>query len=204
MKLTNKITVFVIILMTFMLSSCASSSSASTRKNPVATITMKNGGLIKIELYPDKAPNTVNNFISLANSKFYDGLTFHRIEEGFVVQGGDPEANGSGGPGYTIKGEFSDNGFTKNDLKHTTGVISMARRSQPLDSAGSQFFIMLADQPSLDGKYAAFGKVIEGMDVVNKMVSDFKEGNVTDFSVMKTVTVDTFGAKYSKPEKIKE
>ncbi|MCL2321683.1 MAG: peptidylprolyl isomerase [Oscillospiraceae bacterium] len=163
---------------------------------------MKNGGIIKLELYPDKAPNTVNNFISLANSKFYDGLKFHRIEAGFVIQGGDPDGEGTGGPGYTIKGEFADNGFTQNDLKHTTGVISMARKTLPLDSAGSQFFIMLADIDFLDGKYAAFGKVIEGIDVVNKIVSDFENGKTEDYATMKTVRVDTFKVKYPAPIKI--
>ena len=132
---------------------------------PIATIKVKDFGTIEAELYPDKAPNTVNNFIELANSGFYDGLTFHRVVEGFMNQGGDPKGDGTGGPGYSIKGEFSGNGYKANDLKHTTGVLSMARAQNP-DSAGSQFFIMAADAPSLDGQYAAFGKVINGLDVV--------------------------------------
>ena len=136
-------------------------------KNPVVTITMENGDNIKVELYPEIAPNTVNNFISLVNKKFYDGLIFHRVIEGFMIQGGCPEGIGIGGPGYQIKGEFAANGFA-NDLKHSAGVISMARAQHP-DSAGSQFFIMHKDAPHLDGSYAAFGKVIEGMDVVNKI-----------------------------------
>ena len=132
-------------------------------KNPIVTITMENGGVIKAELYPEIAPNTVNNFIDLINKGFYDGLIFHRVIPGFMIQGGDPEGNGMGGPGYSIKGEFSRNGF-KNELKHTKGVLSMARTMDP-NSAGSQFFIMVADAPHLDGQYASFGKVIEGMEV---------------------------------------
>jgi len=191
----RRILAFVFIVITFIMSSC-------TPKNPLVTITMENGGVIKIELYHDKAPNTVNNFISLINSKFYDGLTFHRIDPNFVIQGGDPKGDGTGGPGYAIKGEFANNGFTQNDLKHTIGIVSMARRPQPLDSAGSQFFIMLRDEPGLDGDYAAFGKVIEGMDVVNKIVSDFQTGAAYDYAKMKFVTVDTFGVNYPKPKKI--
>ena len=136
-------------------------------KNPVATITMKNGKQIKVELYPDVAPNTVKNFVSLANSGFYDGLIFHRVIRGFMIQGGCPYGTGTGGPGHTIVGEFAQNGF-KNDLKHTRGIISMARSMNP-NSAGSQFFIMHADAPHLDGAYAAFGKVIEGIDVVDEI-----------------------------------
>ena len=136
-------------------------------QNPIVTITMENGDVIKAELYPEIAPNTVNNFISLINHNFYDGVCFHRVIKGFMLQGGDPDGNGTGGPGYEIKGEFTHNGF-KNDLKHTAGVLSMARTMIP-DSAGSQFFIMHQDAPHLDGEYAAFGKVIEGMDVVNKI-----------------------------------
>ena len=171
-------------------------------QNPVVTITMKDGGVIKVELYPDKAPNTVNNFISLANHNFYDGLIFHRVISGFMIQGGDPEGTGMGGPGYSIKGEFSQNRFN-NDLKHERGVISMARSMMP-DSAGSQFFIMHQDAPHLDGAYAAFGKVIEGMDVVDRIA-----GTATDYSdrpredqVMETVTVETFGQKYDEPETV--
>ena len=171
-------------------------------QNPVVTITMKDGGIIKVELYPDKAPNTVNNFISLANHNFYDGLIFHRVISGFMIQGGDPEGTGMGGPGYSIKGEFSQNRFN-NDLKHERGVISMARSMMP-DSAGSQFFIMHQDAPHLDGAYAAFGKVIEGMDVVDRIA-----GTATDYSdrpredqVMETVTVETFGQEYDEPETV--
>ena len=169
-------------------------------QNPVVTITMKDGGVIKVELYPDKAPNTVNNFISLVNHNFYDGLIFHRVISGFMIQGGDPEGTGMGGPGYSIKGEFSQNRFN-NDLKHERGVISMARSMMP-DSAGSQFFIMHQDAPHLDGAYAAFGKVIEGMDVVDRIAD-----TATDYSdrpredqVMETVTVETFGQEYDEPE----
>ncbi len=171
-------------------------------KNPIITIEMQNGDTIKVELYPEIAPNTVKNFISLVNKGFYDGLTFHRIIRGFMIQGGDPEGNGMGGPGYSIKGEFTYNNF-KNDLKHEAGVISMARSQHP-NSAGSQFFIMHKDAPHLDGSYAAFGKVIEGMDTVNK-IADVKT-NYSDAplepQVMKTVTVETFGVTYEEPEKI--
>lgn len=171
-------------------------------QNPIVTITMENGDVIKAELYPEIAPNTVNNFISLINQKFYDGLIFHRVISGFMLQGGDPEGTGMGGPGYDIKGEFSSNGF-KNDLKHTAGVLSMARSMMP-DSAGSQFFIMHKDAPHLDGDYAAFGKVTEGMDVVDKIAAtdtDWNDRPVND-QVMKTVTVETFGEEYPEPEKM--
>lgn len=169
--------------------------------NPIVTITMENGNVMKAELYPDIAPNTVNNFISLVKKGFYDGVIFHRVIKGFMIQGGDPQGIGIGGPGYSIKGEFSQNGFA-NDLKHTPGVLSMARSMMP-DSAGSQFFIMHETSPHLDGAYAAFGKVIEGLDVVDKIA------NVpTDYSdkprqeqKMKTVTVETFGVDYPEPEK---
>ena len=169
---------------------------------PIATITMKDGGVMKLELYPDVAPNTVKNFISLANSGFYDGLTFHRIIAGFMIQGGDPDGMGSGGPGYSIKGEFASNGF-KNDLKHTRGVISMARTMVP-DSAGSQFFIMHADAPHLDGEYAAFGMLTEGFDVLDKIAS-VKTGMYDmplDPVVIDTIRVDTLGVDYGEPEKI--
>ena len=171
-------------------------------QNPVVTFTMENGDVIKAELYPEIAPNTVNNFISLINKNFYDGLIFHRVIKGFMLQGGDPEGTGMGGPGYEIKGEFSSNGF-KNDLKHTEGVLSMARTNIP-DSAGSQFFIMHKKAPHLDGDYAAFGKVIEGMEVVNKIAetdTDWSDRPVND-QVMKTVTVETFGVSYPEPEKV--
>ena len=170
-------------------------------KNPVVTFTMENGDVIKAELYPEIAPNTVNNFISLINKKFYDGLTFHRVIYGFMIQGGCPEGTGTGGPGYHIKGEFSHNGF-ENNLKHTEGVLSMARAMNP-NSAGSQFFIMHKVAPHLDGEYAAFGKVIEGMENVNKIAecdTDFGDRPL-DPQVMKTVTVETFGEVYPEPEK---
>ncbi|MCI6164651.1 MAG: peptidylprolyl isomerase [Lachnospira sp.] len=170
------------------------------QKNPVITFTMENGDVMKAELYPEIAPNTVNNFISLVKKGFYDGLIFHRIIEGFMIQGGDPEGSGMGGPGYSIKGEFNINGF-KNDLKHTKGVLSMARAQHP-DSAGSQFFIMHENAPHLDGQYAAFGKLIEGTDVLDSIATV-----ATDWSdrprqpqVMKTVTVETFGVDYPEPE----
>lgn len=169
--------------------------------NPIVTITMENGDVIKAELYPDIAPNTVNNFISLVKKGFYNGLNFHRIINGFMIQGGCPEGTGMGGPSYSIKGEFSQNGF-KNDLKHTEGVLSMARSMRP-DSAGSQFFIMHKAAPHLDGAYAAFGKVIEGMDVVNKIATTrttYGDRPVKE-QKMASVTVDTFGIDYPEPEK---
>lgn len=159
-------------------------------------------GTIEVELYPEVAPETVNNFVTLVNSGFYNGLTFHRIIEGFMVQGGCPEGTGFGGPGYSIPGEFEDNGF-KNDLKHEPGVISMARAMHP-DSGGSQFFIMHHAAPYLDGKYAAFGKVISGMDVVNRLAEcDISYGDTPKFKeVMTSVTVDTFGVDYPEPKKV--
>ena len=170
--------------------------------NPIVTIEMENGDIMKAELYPEIAPNTVNNFISLVKKGFYDGVIFHRVINGFMIQGGDPDGTGMGGPGYEIKGEFSQNGF-KNDLKHTAGVLSMARTMIP-DSAGSQFFIMHQDAPHLDGEYAAFGKVIEGMDVVNKIAdvrTDYMDKPL-EAQVMKTVTVETFGVDYPEPETV--
>ena len=170
-------------------------------QNPIVTITMKDGGIIRLELYPDAAPNTVNNFISLVSQKYYDGLIFHRVIKGFMIQGGCPDGTGMGGPGYSIKGEFSQNGV-KNTLKHTEGVLSMARAMDP-DSAGSQFFIMHKTSPHLDGAYAAFGKVIEGMDVVNRIAetrTDYSDRPL-ESQVMETVTVDTFGVDYPEPEK---
>lgn len=170
-------------------------------QNPIVTITMENGDVMKAELYPEIAPNTVNNFISLINKGFYDGVVFHRIIPGFMIQGGDPEGTGMGGPGYSIKGEFSHNGF-KNDLLHTKGVLSMARTMVP-DSAGSQFFIMHKAAPHLDGAYAAFGKIIEGMDIVNKIAetdTDYSDRPL-DEQKMKKVTVDTMGTEYPEPEK---
>lgn len=169
--------------------------------NPVVTITMNSGDVIKAELYPETAPNTVNNFISLIQKGFYDGLIFHRVINGFMIQGGCPEGTGTGDPGYSIKGEFSQNGF-KNDLKHEPGVLSMARTMIP-DSAGSQFFIMHKNSPHLDGAYAAFGKVTEGIEAVNKIAeceTDFSDRPLEP-QIMKTVTVDTFGVEYPEPEK---
>lgn len=169
--------------------------------NPIVTFEMENGDIIKAELYPEIAPNTVNNFISLIQKNFYDGLIFHRVIKGFMIQGGCPEGTGMGGPGYEIKGEFSSNGFP-NNLKHTEGVLSMARTNIP-DSAGSQFFIMHKDSPHLDGEYAAFGKVTEGMDVVNKIAeiaTDYMD-RPKEAQVMKKVIVETFDAEYKEPEK---
>ena len=172
-------------------------------KNPIVTITMEDGSVIKAELYPEIAPQSVYNFISLISKGFYNGLTFHRIIAGFMIQGGDPDGNGTGGPGYSIKGEFKSNGF-ENNLKHTAGVLSMARSMFP-DSAGSQFFLMHKDSPHLDGDYAAFGKVIEGMDVVDN-IAETPTNPFTDAplkpQVMKTVTVDTFGTDYPEPDKL--
>lgn len=168
--------------------------------NPIVTFEMKDGDIFYVELYPDVAPNTVNNFISLVKKGFYNGLCFHRVIEGFMIQGGDPKGNGTGGPGYTIRGEFSKNGF-KNDLKHKRGVISMARSMMP-NSAGSQFFIMHADAPHLDGQYAAFGQVIDGMDVIDKIAEvnvDYNDKPLRD-QVIKTVTIDTNGVEYDEPE----
>ena len=171
-------------------------------QNPVVTIEMENGKLIKAELYPEKAPNTVNNFISLVKSGFYDGVIFHRVIPGFMIQGGDPAGVGTGGPGYTIKGEFAMNGFKNNDLKHTRGVLSMARAMHP-NSAGSQFFIMHQNSSHLDGQYAAFGKVIEGIEVVDEIASVKTDWNDKPQipQTMKKVTVETFGAEYPAPVK---
>lgn len=170
--------------------------------NPIVTFEMENGDIMKAELYPEIAPSTVNNFISLVQNGFYDGLIFHRVIRGFMIQGGCPDGTGMGGPGYTIKGEFSQNGFA-NDLRHTEGVLSMARAMHP-DSAGSQFFIMHKNSPHLDGAYAAFGKITEGMDIVNKIAE-----TATDYSdrpleeqKMKKVTVDTMGVEYPAPERV--
>ena len=172
--------------------------------HPIITITMENGKVMKGELYPEIAPNTVNNFISLANKGYYNGLIFHRVIAGFMIQGGCPDGTGMGGPGYSIPGEFAMNGF-KNELRHTEGVLSMARAQHP-DSAGSQFFIMHKTSPHLDGSYAAFGKVIEGLDVVNRIATV-----PTDWSdrpahpqVMQSVTAETFGVEYAEPEKLNE
>lgn len=180
----------------------------SEGQNPIVTITMASGDVIKAELYPNMAPNTVNNFVYLIENQFYDGLTFHRILPGFVIQGGCPNGNGSGNPGYAIAGEFASNGFTENTLKHTEGILSMARSNHP-DSAGSQFFIMDGVSEHLDGNYAAFGKVIEGMEavkaIVNTPLTDTKDawgnsaGVPVEAPVMESVTVETFGVNYSAP-----
>ena len=170
--------------------------------NPVVTFEMEDGSVFKAELYPEIAPNTVNNFVSLVSKGFYDGLIFHRVISGFMIQGGDPKGTGIGGPGYSIKGEFSANGF-KNDLKHEPGVLSMARSMMP-NSAGSQFFVMHKTSPHLDGQYAAFGKVIEGIDVVDKIATvrtDYNDRPRTP-QKMKKVTVETFGVEYPEPEKV--
>lgn len=169
--------------------------------NPIVTFEMADGGIFKAELYPEIAPNTVNNFISLVSKGFYDGLIFHRVIKGFMIQGGDPDGTGMGGPGYGIDGEFAQNGFA-NDLKHTEGVLSMARSMMP-NSAGSQFFVMHKTSPHLDGAYAAFGKVIEGMEVVNQIAecrTDYSDRPL-EAQVMAKVTVDTFGVDYPEPEK---
>ncbi|MBQ1517942.1 MAG: peptidylprolyl isomerase [Clostridia bacterium] len=170
--------------------------------NPIVTFEMENGKTFKAELYPEIAPNTVNNFISLVRKGFYDGLIFHRVIKGFMIQGGCPKGTGTGNPGYSIKGEFSSNGF-KNDLSHDPGVLSMARAMNP-DSAGSQFFVMHQKSPHLDGEYAAFGRVTEGMDVVNEIAecrTSWADKPVVP-QVMKKVTVETFGVQYPEPEKV--
>ncbi len=173
----------------------------SENKNPIVTIQMKSGGAIRCELYPEIAPNSVNNFISLVKKGFYDGLIFHRVIEGFMIQGGCPQSTGTGGPGYHIPGEFAANGF-RNDLKHARGVLSMARAMDP-NSAGSQFFIMHEDAPHLDGQYAAFGAVIEGMDVVDQIAEsrcDYRDRPLQDQRI-KSMTVETFGVSYPEPKK---
>ncbi len=170
-------------------------------KSPIVTFEFENGDIVKAELYPEIAPNTVKNYISLIKQNFYDGLVFHRVIEGFMIQGGCPNGNGMGGPGYTIKGEFNGNGF-KNDLKHDEGVLSMARSGHP-DSAGSQFFIMHKKSPHLDGQYAAFGKVIEGLDIVDKIAhskTDHRDRPLAEVK-LKSATVDTQGETYEEPEK---
>lgn len=171
--------------------------------NPTFVITMADGKTMSGELYPDKAPNSVRNFIALAQSGFYDGLIFHRVIPGFMIQGGCPQGTGMGGPGYSIKGEFSGNGFSQNDLRHDRGVLSMARAMDP-NSAGSQFFVMVDAAPHLDGQYAAFGRVLEGMDTADAIVSvrtDFRDKPLTPQKI-KTITVDTHGEDYPAPEKV--
>ena len=209
------ISIFLVLLMTFSIvafSGCTKDEQEPvdeeiqtqeeiSKGNPIAVIKVKDFGEIKVELYPDKAPNTVNNFISLANKGFYDGLTFHRVISGFMIQGGCPEGTGMGDPGYSIKGEFSVNGVD-NDLKHTRGVISMARAGYSYDSAGSQFFIMHQDSPHLDGQYASFGMVTEGIEIVDQIASVSTNGNDKPFDdiVIESVTVDTHGVSYAEPE----
>ncbi|WP_034332264.1 peptidylprolyl isomerase [Bacillus sp. J37] len=198
-------------LFLILLAGCGANEGEGTSKkplqnieeNPLATITMENGDVIKVELYPNVAPNTVSNFITLANSGFYDGLIFHRVIPGFMIQGGDPEGTGMGGPDYSIKGEFSSNGF-ENNVKHERGVISMARAQDP-NSAGSQFFIMVADSSNLDGDYAAFGKVTEGMEAVDKIVEveTDEQDKPLEEQKIKEITVETFGIEYAEPEKVK-
>lgn len=203
----NKIIFLAVILMLILSSvGCAKKNAeVDIKNNPLVTIEMEDGSKMKVELYPKVAPNTVNNFISLVQRGYYDGLIFHRVIPGFMIQGGDPQGTGVGGPGYSIKGEFTNNKFN-NDLKHERGVISMARSPQSYDSAGSQFFIMVEDAPGLDGDYASFGKVIEGMEVADKIVLSLR--NSADKPVedqkMKKVTVETFGYKYEEPKKLKE
>lgn len=174
------------------------------KSNPTATIKVKDYGTITVELYYDKAPNTVKNFISLANKGFYDGLTFHRIIDGFMIQGGCPNGNGTGGPGYSIKGEFAHNGYTQNDIRHVRGVISMGRRGGDMDSAGSQFFIVQKDSTYLDGDYAAFGMVTDGMDVVDKIASVSTDSYDKPLKTVtiESITIDTHGIAYDDPETI--
>lgn len=196
----------LLLCLTFLGSFCACSNNAAKskhKKNPVVTIEMESGDIIEVELYPNIAPQTVDNFVSLVKKGFYDQLTFHRIIPGFMIQGGDPEGTGYGGPGYCIKGEFKANGFD-NGLKHTRGVISMAR-SDPYDTAGSQFFIMVSDNKDLDGQYAAFGKVTRGMSVADGIaaVQRDKDDKPLTPQVMKKVTVNTFGEKYDQPDRLK-
>lgn len=210
MKQKKNLLVMMMLCMSILLAGCASPSSKGAanvevqalQEHPIVTMNIKDYGTVTIELYPEKAPNTVNNFVTLANSGFYDGLTFHRIIEGFMIQGGDPEGIGTGGPGYSIPGEFASNGYTENDLKHTKGVISMARSQSP-DSAGSQFFIMSADSPHLDDKYAAFGEVTSGIEIIEaieKVATNSMDKPLEDV-VIESVTVDTNGE--TVPEVVK-
>jgi peptidyl-prolyl cis-trans isomerase B (cyclophilin B) len=211
--LSKIIYIITVVFIVMIIGGCSSSENEKSNKldskpkqtikdNPVATITMENNDVIKIELYPNIAPNTVSNFITLAESGFYNGVIFHRVIPGFMIQGGDPNGDGTGGPDYHIKGEFTSNGF-ENQLKHERGIISMARTQAP-DTAGSQFFIMVADADSLDGEYAAFGKVTDGMDVVDNIVNaqrDQQDKPLKD-QKMKQITIETFGIDYPQPEKI--
>ncbi|GAC43264.1 peptidylprolyl isomerase [Paenibacillus popilliae] len=205
---TGLIVMALLMISMLVIAGCGSkagdASGADSTKHPLVTIEMESGKKMEVELYPDTAPNTVNNFISLVNKGFYDGLIFHRVIPGFMIQGGDPQGTGVGGPGYCIKGEFSANGVT-NDLKHAEGVISMARSTDP-DSAGSQFFIMDADAPHLDGQYAAFGKVTSGIEMVHEIANVKRDANdrPAEDQKIKKITVDTFGVEYKEPETIKE
>ena len=171
-------------------------------QNPIVTFEMENGKTFQAELYPDKAPNTVNNFISLVKKSYYDGLIFHRVIAGFMIQGGDPNGTGTGGPGYHIKGEFAGNGFKQNDIGHVRGVLSMARAQHP-DSAGSQFFVMHEDADYLDGQYAGFGKVVDGMETVDEIANTKTDWSDRPYETqkMKKVTVETFGVEYDEPQK---
>ena len=192
----------ILVCSVIVLGGCA---EETPEKNPVATIIVKDFGTIKVKLLYANAPNTVKNFISLANGKFYDGLTFHRVIESFMIQGGCPEGTGTGDPGYSIKGEFTYNGFEGNDISHERGVISMARGSHSMDSAGSQFFIVHENSPHLDGQYAAFGMVIEGIDVVDKIAvvdTDFNDKPTTPV-VIESIRVETFGFEYDEPLTVK-
>jgi peptidyl-prolyl cis-trans isomerase B (cyclophilin B) len=207
MKRKNFIILFVLILALIVPTGCSLIREKEVEKpeqNPLATMKIKDWGTVEIELIPEEAPNTVASFIELANSGFYDGLTFHRIIEGFMIQGGDPSGDGTGGPGYHIKGEMPNNNFD-NKLLHEKGVISMARSPISYDSAGSQFFITVDDQPGLDGEYAVFGKVVDGMDVVMAIskVSTDRNDRPLDEVVIKSIKVDTFGFEYPKAKKIK-
>lgn len=206
-KIHNKIWILLLLLTVLMMSGCGKeekpeSKNMQVEKNPIVTIEMEGGGTIKVELEPNVAPNTVANFVSLVEDQYYDGLTFHRVIPSFMVQGGDPDGNGTGGPGYSIAGEFSTNDF-ENNIKHERGVISMARSQDP-NSAGSQFFIMVADVSQLDGDYAAFGKVTEGMDVVDQIVSVERDAvdKPLEEQKMKKVTVETFGITYPAVKKV--
>ncbi|KRG16359.1 peptidylprolyl isomerase [Lederbergia galactosidilytica] len=206
-KIHNKIWILLLLLTVLMMSGCGKeekpeSNNMQVEKNPIVTIEMEGGGTIKVELEPNVAPNTVANFVSLVEDQYYDGLTFHRVIPSFMVQGGDPDGNGTGGPGYSIAGEFSTNDF-ENNIKHERGVISMARSQDP-NSAGSQFFIMVADVSQLDGDYAAFGKVTEGMDVVDQIVSVERDAvdKPLEEQKMKKVTVETFGITYPAVKKV--
>ena len=210
MRSKKNLLLMTILSISLMLAGCAGPNNngaahmqvQALQNHPIVTMNIKDYGTVTLELYPEKAPNTVNSFVTLANSGFYDGLTFHRIIEGFMIQGGDPEGTGVGGPGYSIPGEFASNGYTENDLKHTKGVISMARSQHP-DSAGSQFFIMSADSPHLDNEYAAFGEVTSGIEIIEaieKVETNSMDKPLKDV-VIESITVDTNGE--SVPEVVK-